>query len=187
MSASSGQVADESGERLPRIVHLIGDIDNTQIKPFNTAIIDYLSKGRTPITVLISTEGGGVDAGQAIIDMIDLAQKNEVQVIGRVHGFAYSMGAWILQACQRRESSPEALLMVHGISFSYPDSLDERYLTADQGYRAHFKRLAAQRFAERAKGKWKSLDFWTKVMDDNLPRYYNAERALAMGLIDAIK
>lgn len=63
-----------------------------------------------PITVIINNQGGDSQHGMAIYDAIKMCKS---AVHGVVIGHAYSMGAWILQACDVRKMSKHSSMMIH--------------------------------------------------------------------------
>lgn len=63
-----------------------------------------------PITILINCQGGDTQHGMAIFDAISMCKS---QVHGIVVGHAYSMGAWILQACDLRSMTKYSSMMIH--------------------------------------------------------------------------
>lgn len=68
------------------------------------------SKQDQPITILINCQGGDTQHGMAIYDAIRMCQS---PVHGVVVGHAYSMGAWILQACDVRKMTRYSSMMIH--------------------------------------------------------------------------
>jgi ATP-dependent Clp endopeptidase proteolytic subunit ClpP len=85
----------------------------------NLHILD--SKSSDPIEVLMTNPGGCFEAGLAIYDAIQLC-KSPITI--KVFGYAYSMGAVILQAADTRIMAPNARLMIHygedGIPSNHP-------------------------------------------------------------------
>lgn len=74
-------------------------------------ILDTMaSAGDKPINIILNTPGGDVDCGMAIYDAI--SQCNNMVYV-KVSGRAYSMGAVILQAADKRIMSPNASIMLH--------------------------------------------------------------------------
>lgn len=66
--------------------------------------------GDKPITIIMNNPGGDEYHGLAIYDAIK-ACKNSVTII--VFGHAMSMGAWILQAADKRIMAPNSRFMMH--------------------------------------------------------------------------
>lgn len=73
-------------------------------------ILDRI-RPESPITVIINCQGGDTQHGMAIYDTIRNC-KSEVR--GIVVGHAYSMAAWILQACDHRSMTKHSSMMIHG-------------------------------------------------------------------------
>lgn len=75
---------------------------------------------RTPIILYVSSNGGSVDDGFELIDMI-LTSKTPVYTVNV--GYAYSMGFLILLAGHKRFSMPNAKFLLHdGSNFAWGSS-----------------------------------------------------------------
>jgi ATP-dependent Clp endopeptidase proteolytic subunit ClpP len=68
------------------------------------------SKSADPIEVLMINPGGDFEAGLAIYDAIQLCRS---PITVKIFGYAYSMGAVILQAADERILAPNARIMIH--------------------------------------------------------------------------
>ena len=139
-----------------------------------------LDKPDSEITVYIHTVGGSVYAGWAIYDAIQACQSHVTTV---VLGNAFSMGAILLQAGDRRLIAPNADLMVHyGYSGDGFDRIDTK--RASQAYNELLIRRTEEMFLARVRAKIpgfprRNLKRWLK--DD---RYFTAEEAIEYGLAD---
>lgn len=94
------------------IVDLNGDIDAEMASYFRTCLTILKSKGSPDIIVEITSSGGFVGRGLDIFDMLRLYEGKKS---GKVVGFAESMAAVVLQACDKRSCAKHAHILVHYI------------------------------------------------------------------------
>ena len=139
------------------------------------------------ITLLITSYGGAVDAGGAILRAIRYAQHKGCTIIGEVRGYAMSMAAIILQQCDLRFAAPEDIVMVHG--FSGVAVGDVRNQAEDLKMTKKLTDIYGKFFADRSTAndkKYHDEKYWRKLLEDSLPHNYFGSEALKVGLIDAI-
>ncbi len=139
------------------------------------------------ITLLITSPGGSVEAGGAIIRAIRYAQDAGCTVIGEVRGYAMSMGATILQACDARLAAPEDIIMVHG--FVGQSVGDTRNTEADAKMVRQLTEIYSEFYAVRntaGAAVYRDVRYWTRLLKDSLPHYYFGREALEKGLIDEV-
>lgn len=194
----------DPGWKLPISGHL-NFCDLIEAKLYNTRILvlsgeieecgaalltnQFQALAETPeeITLLITSYGGQVDAGGAIIRAIRYAQEKDCQVIGEVRGYAMSMGACILQACDIRLAAPEDIVMVHGFVGTVIG--DQRDAKADMQMTEKLTDIYAKFFSGRSTAddtKYHNEGYWRKLLEDSLPHYYFGHEALEVGLIDEV-
>ncbi len=169
-----------------RIINICGEIDETS-SVYIGAKIHTLAKLPEDITLFISSFGGKVEPAGAIMRSIRDAQNRGCRVIGEVHGYAMSVAAVILQACDLRYASPEDILMVHGVSST--SSGDIRNQTADVELAKSLMDIHADFFANRNTSTEKQYNdrvYWRELLDDNYPHFYFGDEALKVGLIDEV-
>jgi ATP-dependent Clp protease protease subunit len=92
-----------------RVVYLVGDVDEAVVVRF-LAALHVLDAEESPVRVILSSDGGGVDAGMAIYDAIRTTRS---RVTVDCYGACQSIAALILQAADVRRVSPECRLMIH--------------------------------------------------------------------------
>ena len=139
------------------------------------------------ITLLITSYGGAVDAGGAIIRAIRYAQGKGCNVIGEVRGYAMSMAAIVLQTCDLRFAAPEDVIMVHG--FSGASVGDVRNQAEDLRITKKLTDIYGKFFAERSTAedeKYHDEKYWRKLLEDSLPHNYFGQAALKVGLLDEV-
>lgn len=178
--------------------YLKGLLFNRRIVIINGEIMEYVAEEMTytlgalavlpePITILITSYGGAVDAGTAIIRSIRSAQEQGVQVLGEVRGYAMSMAAIILQACDLRYAAPEDIVMVHG--FSGAAVGDIRNQEADVKMVKKLTEIYSKFFAERSTAedtKYHDVEYWKRLLEDSMPHYYFGHESQEIGLIDEV-
>ena len=146
-----------------------------------------LAESGEEITLLITSYGGAVDAGGAIIRAIRYAQGKGCSVVGEVRGYAMSMAGIILQACDLRFAAPEDVIMVHG--FSGVSVGDVRNQAEDHKMTKKLTDIYGKFFAERSTAddaKYHDESHWRKLPEDSLPHNYFGHQALEVGLIDEV-
>ena len=139
------------------------------------------------VTLLITSYGGAVDAGGAIIRAVRYAQERGCKVTGEVRGYAMSMAAVILQACDFRFAAPEDVIMVHG--FSGAAIGDVRNQAEDLKMTKKLTDIYGRLLAERNTAedrKYHDEGYWRRLLEDSLPHNYFGLEALEKGLIDAV-
>jgi len=169
-----------------RIVVINDDID-PWIAGKLTRIFQVLAVKQTPITILISSNGGELDAGSTILRAMQHASSQGCKLVGEVRGYAMSMAAVILQHCDKRFAAPDDVIMVHGPTGSTFGSIrhqdeDAKLMKRAMSSWAHF-------LAERntsTDSRYKDKDFWYGWLMDNLPHYFLGHEALEAGLIDEV-
>jgi len=138
------------------------------------------------IRLLISSNGGEIAAGSAIIRAIENAQAAGCSVTGIVRGYAFSMAAIILQACDRRIAGHDDVVMVHGLTGATIG--DIRNAKADVDMSNRLMDIHARILSERNTSddpQYGEFSYWRQILDDNLPIYFFGVEALEAGLTDA--
>lgn len=130
-----------------------------------------------PIMVNISTFGGIIDTGFAILDALSVL---ESPIHTRVNGYCMSTGLIVFLAGDQRECGKNATFMYHTLAY---------------GCEGHLARHKAQ--VDAAKDIQKRFDSLilekTSITEKQLKKYINGEwylnatQALDLGLIDAIR
>lgn len=100
-----------------RIIYLAGNIDTKQANHVVSSLLVLNALDKTKdIHMYISSFGGGIEAGLAIYDSMQMI---DAPVDTYCIGVAYSMAAWLLAAGEKgkRYATPHAKIMLHQISF----------------------------------------------------------------------
>lgn len=129
-----------------RAVQLFGSIDPDTIGAVIDQLIELSAESKSrPISLLIHSDGGDLDAAFGLYDFIKFLN---VPVHGYVVGTAYSAAVLILQACDRRYMMPHAWVMVHEGSYEpYTTNQTEIMRSIVQSTRmdAEYRRLISER------------------------------------------
>ena len=168
-----------------RIIMIAEGIHSISAQKFIEDIL-ILSDSVEPITIYISSDGGDMYAGLAIIAAIRLIQKKGVKIISHIYGHAQSMAFLILQCCDERMMGKLDMLMCHGITAdSFGDIKDfESRTKLLKKYQADFSELIAKRCIV---DEYRDEGTWYAILASNTPQYYDCEESLKMGLIDKIE
>ena len=95
-----------------RIIAIEDEIDAHMAGYVREVLLRLVADGNPPAIVIISSHGGNVEFGMAIYDMI---RAYPGETTGVVVGYAKSMAAVILQACDRRVSLHNSKILIHNI------------------------------------------------------------------------
>jgi len=174
--------------RRNRMIYLNEDVDDCSAGRFVEDMYLMITEGKEPITVMITSGGGDVFAGMAMIRAIKKAQANGIKVIGEVYGQALSMAFFILQCCDKRIMGKYCSLMCHGVSTTFEG--DMKNVEAEskllKRFQAELSELVAERNTSKNK-KCKEPGFWFAMLEDNTPQFYDSNDSLKNGLIDNIE
>jgi len=173
--------------RSNRTIILSGDIDSGTAHEFIEDVhMILLEESKDPIKIVITSPGGNVFSGNAIIRAIRLAQKKGIKVIGEVHGQACSMAFFILQCCDERVMGELDISMAHGITTGFIG--DMRGFEAENKLLTYWHGQFADLLARRCKDstEYSEPGYWYEILRDNTPQWYTAKECLEMGLVDRI-
>lgn len=163
------------------IIDLGGDVDADMVRYAREALLRLVARGSPEITVKITSGGGDVRIG---LDIVDLLNAYPGKKIGQVFGFAKSMAAIILQACDVRQCSRHGVVLIHYVSLRQVNldqlrdakKVEEMVIEMTKSQ----ERINAILMA-RTKKSADEINTANKAEKD-----FSAEEALAFGLIDEI-
>ncbi|HKZ51295.1 MAG TPA: ATP-dependent Clp protease proteolytic subunit [Dehalococcoidia bacterium] len=169
-----------------RGVYFLRDINDQQAELFAKAIVVMASmregRGDAPITVYVNSGGGSVGAGLAIMEMIYQAKRQYGARINTVvTGYAYSMGAIIVQAGDWRSMGSLSTMMLHGGTWLLVGE-DDKIFRDYQKLAMHYQEIIAQLFAQRTvlhDSKW-----WREFIYSGRDRFLTAQECLDLKLVD---
>lgn len=159
-----------------------GTVDEGEVVDFQHDLMRAhlnLPKG-IPITLNLSSVGGSVFAGLALISTIYEIQRAGRKVNVHVQGVAMSMGSVIAQVADYRTIEPSAFFMLHEVSYSMRGS------TADHDEEMAFSRkLQDALYTHYSARTGKPLSYYQQKLKKN-NWYLTATEALEEGLVDAV-
>jgi ATP-dependent Clp protease protease subunit len=171
-----------------RGIYFLRDITDEQAEYFGKALMLMAAEreGRQdrPITVYVNSGGGSVGAGMAIMEMIYRARREyRVRVHTCVTGYAYSMGAVIVQAGDHRTMGRLSTMMLHGVSWMLAGEEDKIFRDY-QKLASHYQQTIGEIFARRTgrhDARW-----WQRFIYSGRDRFLTADECLALGLVDEV-
>ncbi len=142
---------------------------------------------KSPIKLIISSEGGDMFAGLTIIQAIRRAQAGGLRVIGEVMGSACSMSFIILQCCDERIMGKHCVCMCHGVTTTMMGDIKDvdAQQKLMQKYQGEFAELIASR-STALETEYKEVGFWHAILGENTPQFYSSDDCKVMGLIDTV-
>jgi len=163
------------------IIDLGGDVDEDMVRYVREALIRLTAQGSPQVEVMITSGGGSVKVG---LDIYDALRYYVGKKAGIVHGFAQSMAALILQACDHRRCLRHAFLLIHHVA--------EERVSLDVLRDDEKLRRLREDLEESQSRLYKILSTRTRKSVDEIgvacsqEKEMTAEQALAFGLIDEI-
>ncbi len=169
-----------------RGVYFLRDITDEQAERFSKALLIMASEraGRpdAPITIYINSGGGSVGAGLAMMEMIyRMRQQYEAKVHTIVTGYAYSMGAIVVQAGDRRSMGRLSTMMLHGGTWILTGEADKIFHDYHK-LAVHYEAMISELFATRS-GKH-DANWWREFIYSGHDRFLTAQECLDLGLVD---
>lgn len=92
------------------IINIVGEIDNDTAMEVLESIIQSIAKGSPALKIIITSEGGSLEAGLQIYDII---RQYPGKTTGIVWGYACSSALIILQACNKRLATQSSYIRMH--------------------------------------------------------------------------
>jgi ATP-dependent protease ClpP protease subunit len=186
---------------IPRLIDLVPDRCFDSIQPFDKGILFFhgsmseegvvdfqhdllrvhlnLEAG-IPITLNLSSFGGSVYSGLALVSSIYDLQRQGRHVNVHVQGMAMSMASVLAQVANHRTMESGAQFMLHKISYGMSGSSDDHEAQMEVTRKLH-----RSLFSIYASRTGKSVEYYEKVLTKR-DWYMNAEEALEEGLVDEI-
>ncbi len=168
--------------------YFVTDIDASHAEDFAKTILLMAvpRAGRTdePITIFINSGGGSVGDGLAMMEMINrMRQQYRIRIDTAVLGYAYSMGAIVSQAGDRRTIGRFGTLMLHSTQWILSGE-DERIFKDYQALAEHYQHTVANLFAART--GYRDARWWRNFIWSGRERFLGPDECLKLGLVDAI-
>lgn len=169
-------ISANKAEVKPQIGYMVFDdsVNPMSALMFQLELADLDSKSDI-IVIRINTNGGIVASGLQMMDAIESSRHPVVCVVDRG---AYSMGAFILQACDKRIMTKRSLQMIHKIRFSpeyKPTPEDIHTLEVEWGA-----------LTEEITLKTKVSADWLNEKTSHGDWYFGWQEALDLGFVDCV-
>src|SRR4051794_28831357 len=108
-------------------VYFLGDITDAEAETFSKAMlvmaVDRQFNPERPIRIFINSGGGSVGAGFAMMEMVERVKRDyRVKVETVITGYAFSMGAIVFQAGDRRVMGSFSTMMLHSSQWTVTGS-----------------------------------------------------------------
>ncbi|MDE2969371.1 MAG: ATP-dependent Clp protease proteolytic subunit [Chloroflexota bacterium] len=170
-------------------VYFIRDINDVEAERFAKSMIVIASNlkrmgGQRRITVYINSGGGSMGAGFAMMEMMYKVKRDYlIPVDTVVLGYAYSMGAIIAQAGDRRSMGFFSTMMLHSGQWTVVGE-DERIFTDYQKLATTYKQKIGELFYRRTgthTPRW-----WTNFVYSGRDRFLSATECLKLHLVDEV-
>lgn len=161
-----------------RVITIEGEIETGYFSFLDAALstLELLDE-EAPITLRISTPGGSVYDGNAIIARMEMSP---CDIITEGFGHVMSMGTAILAAGDTRRISRHAVFMYHCSSYGVADKHSQVKQFVKQAEKEEVR--AAKFMAERSKKPWA----WWKKLGSDTDAYLTPEELLEIGIVDEI-
>ena len=187
-----GAVLNEYMERRAALdrfgIYFIRDITDEEAEAFSKTI--FLMGGQrrgfpdSAITVFINSGGGSVGAGLAMMEMIFKIKRDfGIRVNTVVTGYAYSMGAIVFQAGDKRSMGYLSTLMLHSPSWFV--SGEEHKIFKDLDKLATNYRHVLSELLYRRSGKHNAA-WWKRFVYSGRDRFLAPRECLDLGLTDEV-
>ncbi len=169
-------------------VYFLRDITDEQAEHFSKALLIMASQraGRPdlPITIYVNSGGGSVGAGLAMMEMIfRMKRQYRIVVNTAVTGYAYSMGAIVVQAGDRRSMGRLSTMMLHAGTWVITGEADKIFRDYHK-LATHYEQVICDLFARRT-GRH-NAGWWREFIYSGHERFLTAQECLELGLVDDI-
>lgn len=169
-------------------IYFLGDINDRAAEHMGQALTSMAVQREgdpdQPITVYINSGGGAVGAGLAMMQMIyRLRTLYRVTINTVVTGYAYSMGAVVFQAGDRRLMGSFSTMMLHSPQW-YLSGDDQKVFNDYALLARHYKNLVSNIFAQRTAKH--DAAWWETYVYSGRDRFLTAEECIDLGLADEI-
>lgn len=167
-----------------RIIYLNNRVDDKEVLRISEDIIMLNAQDITPITLYLTSGGGGTEAGLAIYDVM---RHSLAQVIGVVQQKAHSAASIILQGCHVRKALKHAQIIVHNGSIVMDKEVDDFETNAEEEIRRVVETIGKRRefmYAIYASRTGKGIEEIKILCRDK--KILSADEAKVIGLIDEV-
>ncbi len=170
--------------------YFLGRIDDEEAERFSKALIVMAGMRAgaraedKQLNVYINSGGGSVGAGFAMMEMMYRVKRDfGLRIRTVITGYAYSMGAILVQAGDCRVMGKYSTLMLHSGSWMIAGE-DQRVFEDYRKLSDHYKALIGGMFADRT-GR-RDARWWIRYIYSGHDRFLSAQECLKLGLIDVV-
>ncbi len=169
-------------------IYFLGEINDDEAERMGQALVSMSVEraGRLdkPITLYINSGGGSVGSGLAMMQMIyRMRSLYSVTINTVVTGYAYSMGAIVFQAGDKRQIGSFSTLMLHSPQWFLSGS-DQQIFSDYATLAKHYKGLVSSIFSQRSGTH--SAQWWEDYIYSGRDRFLSAQECISLGLADEI-
>jgi ATP-dependent Clp protease protease subunit len=169
-------------------IYFLGDINDEAAERLGQALVgmsvERAGRPDKPITLYINSGGGSVGAGLAMMQMVyRMRSLYSVTINTVVTGYAYSMGAIVFQAGDKRQIGSFSTLMLHSPQWFLSGS-DQQIFSDYATLAKHYKKMVSAIFAQRS-GQHDPT-WWEDYIYSGRDRFLSAQECIALGLADEI-
>lgn len=167
-------------------VKLDGDVDSLLVLSLVTQLSEELEKKPDVLLVQINTEGGDMDEGQ---DIIEILEQSPIPVVCVVDRKALSMGYIILQssACDKRYMTSRSVLMMHSPSIRIPKEESDKMSKEDKENIQDFLNARTEAVLNEIAGRLKiSREQLIKKTTNGREWWLGSKAALDSGSVDGV-
>jgi ATP-dependent Clp protease protease subunit len=169
-------------------VYFLRDIDDHEAERFSKSILlmSAIRQGTQSkdLTIYINSGGGSVGAGFAMMEMLYKVKRDfGMRITTIITGYAYSMGAIIFQAGDKRVMGHFSTLMLHSPSWMLSGE-DHRIFQDYEKLSSQYKSVIGDLFASRT-GQHNS-SWWRRFIYSGRDRFLSPKECLKLGLVDEI-
>ncbi|MCL6647043.1 MAG: ATP-dependent Clp protease proteolytic subunit [Chloroflexi bacterium] len=168
--------------------YFLGAITEEEAEKFSKTLLvmatERAGRPQEPIRVFVTSGGGSMGAGFAIIEMMNrMRTEYDVRILTIVNGYAYSMGAIIFQAGDRRVMGPYSTMMLHGAAWAVTGQDNQVFRDLAKLSRM-YRTLVGELFAQRT-GR-QDARWWERYIYSGRDKYLSAQECLRLGLADEV-
>lgn len=169
-------------------VAFVSEISDAEAERFSKSVllmsVERRNRRDLPLTVYINSGGGAVGAGLAMIEIMARVRRQFGLTIHTcVTGYAYSMGAILFQAGDRRIMGEFSTLMLHGTQWMLIGE-DEKVFKDYLKLATHYQEVIGNLFAQRTglhDGGW-----WRDYIYSGRDKFLSPRECLELNLVDEV-
>jgi len=168
--------------------YFLRDITDEEAERFSKSLL-IMSSARQGypaqnLTVIISSGGGSVGAGFAMMEMMYKMKRDYgVRINTVITGYAYSMGAIVFQAGDHRSMGHLSMMMLHSGTWFLAGE-DQKIFKDYEKLANHYQKIIGELFARRT-GKH-TPRWWQRFIYSGHDRFLSPKECLDLGLVDEI-